>query len=221
MCGGQPSPHSKSRLVISHITCPPLSSSPHTHSFVLGTAVINNNKVDEAEHLCVWNHVWPPSQGRKDACSAVRQCDVSTWLLPQSYHTVSLLTSANHLSVLPRSVLQRRLILSADCTQTVCGRATQEPGRTGTPSSAQQTKNHQTPPVGTVCGWHWAEPGRRSATQAVWNRGTGSSGRTGKPLSAQQAENHRTPPVCTVCGWHRAASGQRSVTREMMLFIGT
>jgi hypothetical protein len=42
VCGGQPSPH-KSRLVVSHSTCPPLSSSPHTHSIVLGTAVINNN----------------------------------------------------------------------------------------------------------------------------------------------------------------------------------
>jgi hypothetical protein len=41
VCGGQPSPH-KPRLVVSHSTCPPLSSSPHAHSFVLGTAVINN-----------------------------------------------------------------------------------------------------------------------------------------------------------------------------------
>ena len=39
VCGGQPSPH-KPRLVVSHSTCPPLSSSPHAHSFVLGTAVI-------------------------------------------------------------------------------------------------------------------------------------------------------------------------------------
>ena len=43
VCGGQASPH-KPRLVVSHSTCPPLSSSPHAHSFVLGTAVINNNK---------------------------------------------------------------------------------------------------------------------------------------------------------------------------------
>ena len=42
ICGGQTSPH-KPRLVVSHSTCPPLSSSPHAHSFVLGTAVINNN----------------------------------------------------------------------------------------------------------------------------------------------------------------------------------
>jgi hypothetical protein len=40
VCGGQPSPHTP-RLVVSHSTCPPLSSSPHAHSFVLGTAVIN------------------------------------------------------------------------------------------------------------------------------------------------------------------------------------
>ena len=42
VCGGQPSPH-KPRLVVSHSTCPPLSSSPHAHSFVLGTAVINKH----------------------------------------------------------------------------------------------------------------------------------------------------------------------------------
>jgi hypothetical protein len=42
VCGGQTSPH-KPRLVVSHSTCSPQSSSPHTHIFVLGTAVINNN----------------------------------------------------------------------------------------------------------------------------------------------------------------------------------
>jgi hypothetical protein len=42
VCGGQTSPH-KPRLVVSHSTCPPLSSSPHAHTFVLGTAVTNNN----------------------------------------------------------------------------------------------------------------------------------------------------------------------------------
>jgi hypothetical protein len=42
VCGGQPSPH-KPRLVVSHSTCPSLSSSPHAHSFVLGTAVINTH----------------------------------------------------------------------------------------------------------------------------------------------------------------------------------
>ena len=44
VCGGQPSPH-KPRLVVSHSTCPPLSSSPHAHSFVIGPAVINT-------HIC-------------------------------------------------------------------------------------------------------------------------------------------------------------------------
>ena len=48
VCGGQPSPH-KPRLV-SHCTCPPLSSSPHAHSFVLGTAVINNNNAADGIH---------------------------------------------------------------------------------------------------------------------------------------------------------------------------
>ena len=47
VCGGQPSPH-KPRLVVSHSTCPQLSSSPHAHSFVFGTAVINNNPVGTA-----------------------------------------------------------------------------------------------------------------------------------------------------------------------------
>jgi len=44
VCGGQPSPH-KPRLVVSHSTCSPLSSSPHAHSFVIGPAVINT-------HIC-------------------------------------------------------------------------------------------------------------------------------------------------------------------------
>jgi hypothetical protein len=48
VCGGQPSPH-KPRLVVSHSTCPPLSSSPHAHSFVL-TAVINNKTSREVRH---------------------------------------------------------------------------------------------------------------------------------------------------------------------------
>ncbi len=39
-CGGQPSQH-KPLLVLPHNTCPPLSSVPHTHSFVLGSAVIH------------------------------------------------------------------------------------------------------------------------------------------------------------------------------------
>ena len=46
MCGGQPSLH-KPRLVVSHSTCPPLSSSPNAHSFVLGTAVINNKQAPD------------------------------------------------------------------------------------------------------------------------------------------------------------------------------
>jgi hypothetical protein len=41
---GQTSPH-RPRLVVSHSTRPPLSPSPHANSFVIGTAVINNNKV--------------------------------------------------------------------------------------------------------------------------------------------------------------------------------
>jgi hypothetical protein len=48
VCGGQTSPH-KPRLAVSHSTCPPLSSSPHAHSFVLGTAIINNNNRHSGE----------------------------------------------------------------------------------------------------------------------------------------------------------------------------
>jgi hypothetical protein len=45
------SPH-KSRLVVSHSTCPPLSSSPPPHSFVLGTAVINTTQHCEGNGAC-------------------------------------------------------------------------------------------------------------------------------------------------------------------------
>jgi hypothetical protein len=58
VCGGQASPH-KPRLVVSHSTCPPLSSSPHAHSFVLGTAVINTH----IPHLKTFSH---------DACTCRR-----------------------------------------------------------------------------------------------------------------------------------------------------
>jgi hypothetical protein len=49
VCGGQPIPH-KPRLVVSHSTCPPLSSSPHAHSFVLGTAVIITHTHSPSPH---------------------------------------------------------------------------------------------------------------------------------------------------------------------------
>ena len=41
MRDGQTHPH-RPRLVVSHSTCPPLSSSPHAHSFVVGPAVIKH-----------------------------------------------------------------------------------------------------------------------------------------------------------------------------------
>ncbi len=52
VCGGQPSPQAphKSRLVVSHSTCPPLSSSPHAHSFVIGPAVINTHGRSLLQH---------------------------------------------------------------------------------------------------------------------------------------------------------------------------
>jgi hypothetical protein len=39
---GQASPH-RPRLVVSHSTCPPISPSPHAHSLLIGTAVINTH----------------------------------------------------------------------------------------------------------------------------------------------------------------------------------
>ena len=39
----QTHPH-RPRLVVSHSTCPPLSSPPHAHSFVLGPAVIKHTR---------------------------------------------------------------------------------------------------------------------------------------------------------------------------------
>jgi len=53
VCGGQPSPH-KPRLVVSHSTCPPLSSFPHAHSFVIGPAVINTHTRENSTHRHVW-----------------------------------------------------------------------------------------------------------------------------------------------------------------------
>jgi hypothetical protein len=40
------------RLVVSHSTCPPLSSSPHAHSFVIGPAVIKHTHPPPCKQLC-------------------------------------------------------------------------------------------------------------------------------------------------------------------------
>jgi len=45
---GQTSPL-RPRLVVSRITCPPLSPSPHANSFVIGTAVINTHIVRDGQ----------------------------------------------------------------------------------------------------------------------------------------------------------------------------
>ena len=70
VCGGQPSPH-KPRLVVSRSTCPPLSSSPHAHSFVIGPAVINthiNLKSSHLESVKILHHsTLPPARRRKPA----------------------------------------------------------------------------------------------------------------------------------------------------------
>jgi hypothetical protein len=72
VCGGQLSPH-KPRLLVSHSTCPPLSSSPHAHSFVLGTPVINTHTVTDKPSTstpgnrsalhCRWNAIATQSIG--------------------------------------------------------------------------------------------------------------------------------------------------------------
>jgi hypothetical protein len=46
---GQPSPH-RTRLVVSRITCPPISPPPHANSFVLGPAVINTHMRATTSH---------------------------------------------------------------------------------------------------------------------------------------------------------------------------
>jgi hypothetical protein len=61
VCGGQASPH-KPRLVVSHSTCPPLSSSPHANSFVLGTAVINTHTHAHRETEAHFTAAGLPSQ---------------------------------------------------------------------------------------------------------------------------------------------------------------
>jgi len=43
VCDEQTHPH-RPRLVVSHSTCPPLSSSPHANSFVIGPAVIKHTQ---------------------------------------------------------------------------------------------------------------------------------------------------------------------------------
>jgi hypothetical protein len=55
---GQTHPH-RPRLVVSHSTCPPLSSSPHAHSFVIGPAVIKHT-LFSIEHKA-----WQPSPHNK------------------------------------------------------------------------------------------------------------------------------------------------------------
>jgi hypothetical protein len=71
VCGGQASPH-KPRLVVSHSTCPPLSSSPHAHSFVLGTAVLNTHNCLEAG-LLERAAGGPPTDGVRSGAADVRR----------------------------------------------------------------------------------------------------------------------------------------------------
>jgi hypothetical protein len=76
VCGGQPSPH-KPRLVVSHSTCPPLSSSPHAHSFVLGTAVINTHTVSGPGCRARSGADRTPGQvqtGHRDRCRPTSPC---------------------------------------------------------------------------------------------------------------------------------------------------
>ena len=69
MCGGQPSPH-KPRLVVSHSTCPPVSSSPHAHSFVIVPAVINTHtgQACACTNLCMYQY----AQWRQGSSAGLR-----------------------------------------------------------------------------------------------------------------------------------------------------
>jgi len=85
VCGGQTSPH-KPRLVVSNSTCPPLSSSPHAHSFVLGTAVINNNA---GGTRAVWLRPWGRAGQNAQFAGTGQRAD--------SVHLVEKLCSFYHL----------------------------------------------------------------------------------------------------------------------------
>jgi hypothetical protein len=80
VCGGQASPH-KSRLVVSHSTCPPLSSSPHAHSFVLGTAVINTHRTGVTYSDCSKTEEKNRRPERRQVVEANRQAAVLKVLL--------------------------------------------------------------------------------------------------------------------------------------------
>jgi hypothetical protein len=56
----QTHPH-RPRLVVSHSTCPPLSSSPHANSFVIGPAVIKHAHTQKEREVCLLNEQrhWP------------------------------------------------------------------------------------------------------------------------------------------------------------------
>jgi hypothetical protein len=62
---GQTHPH-RPRLVVSHSTCPPLSSSPHAHSFVIGPAVIKHTHSGDLAQEAV--HGGWQAEGRCGSC---------------------------------------------------------------------------------------------------------------------------------------------------------
>ena len=66
---GQTHPH-RPRLVVSHSTCPPLSSSPHAHSFVIGPAVIKHTHSLRTDGHTV------RSQHQVTASAGQRHCNV-------------------------------------------------------------------------------------------------------------------------------------------------
>jgi hypothetical protein len=106
VCDGQTSPH-EPRLVVSHSTCSPLSSSPRSLSFVLGTAVINNNNVWSNTHT---------------AGSGGRRAPFSTDIASYTHTARSLACGA---PILPRHFQVRwcarlprpRVLLPHTCTQ--------------------------------------------------------------------------------------------------------
>jgi hypothetical protein len=70
---GQTHPH-RPRLVVSHSTCPPLSSSPHAHSFVIGPAVIKQHEL-RSTMATPWRRALGP-------CCRTRRRRALSWAMP-------------------------------------------------------------------------------------------------------------------------------------------
>jgi len=90
-------------LVVSHSTCPPLSSPPHAHSFVLGTAGVNNQSLVTVESR---------SQTLGTCLEAGGRCTTPTRSLTlQAFHSCTFVG----LFVAPRDTLTSSPRLSSLC----------------------------------------------------------------------------------------------------------